>query len=57
MEHEIKHIQIRVDPQTYKQLRILGAEQGCTLQALFERLIHDCLKSASESRHEHSYRT
>ena len=52
MEHEIKHIQIRVDPQTYKQLRILGAEQGCTLQALFERLIHDCLKSASGSRHE-----
>ncbi len=25
MEHEIKHIQIRVDPQTYKQLRIFNA--------------------------------
>ena len=52
MEQEIKHIQIRVDPQTYKQLRILGAEHGCTLQELFERLIHDRLKSASGSRHE-----
>ena len=50
MGSNIKHIQIRTDPLTYKKLRRLCAERGLTLQALFTRTIQDLIKTAPESQ-------
>ncbi len=49
MDQKARHIQIRTDPDTYKRLRMLCAEQGWTLQTLFTRMIQDFIKNASES--------
>lgn len=49
MELKTRHIQVRTDPQTYKKLKLLCAEQGWTLQALFSRMIQDYIKNASKS--------
>lgn len=48
MELKTRHIQVRTDPQTYKKLKLLCAEQGWTFQTLFTRMIQDYIENASE---------
>ena len=48
MDQNIKHIQVRTDPQTYKKLRLICVDRGWTLQTLFSTMIQDYIEATPE---------
>lgn len=48
MGKNVKHMQFRTDPETYKNLKIICAERGWTIQTLLAQLVESHIKNAPE---------